>query len=378
MSGIRPFEAGDARAVASLWQYWFRDKTRDPDPDLVDLVQRVYVHHPHRAEGVRPLVAVGDDGALQGFLGVTATPVWVDERPATLAGLFPSVVAPDAPSAVASLLLRTALGGPQAFSFSDGGHVKFERIWETLGGRIAHLASLRWVKLLRPAAVGTMTFAQGSRAVLRPLLRPLAAGADALARRAARERFTSVRPRVPGQRTPPPELAGEPLTPVAMLEANERLHRGLRLRPAYDEAYLAWLFAELRRIRGHGELAATLVRDPAGGVAVRSRIRPAKVERARASALAAAPPHAAGVLDHHFAQADAAGAAAVIGRLTPALRRPMAARGCLVHPGGSLLMLHARDASLMDAVELGRAALSRLDGENWFWWAIVGQRGGHV
>lgn len=378
MSGIRPFEAADARAVASLWQYWFRDKTRDPDPDLVDLVERIYVHHPHRAEGVRPLVAVGDDGALQGFLGVTATPVWVDERPATLAGLFPSVVDPDAPSAVASLLLRTALGGPQAFSFSDGGHVKFERIWETLGGRIAHLASLRWVKLLRPAAVGTMTFAQGSRAVLRPLLRPLAAGADALARRAARERFTSVRPRVPGQRTPPPELAGEPLTPAAMLEANERLHRGLRLRPAYDEAYLAWLFAELRRIRGHGELAATLVRDPAGGVAGYHVAYLAAGGVSRVFALEAAARHVDGVVDHLFAQADAAGAAAVIGRLTPALRRPMAARGCLVHPGGSLLMLHARDASLMDAVELGRAALSRLDGENWFWWAIVGQRGGHV
>ncbi|MCA1789610.1 MAG: hypothetical protein LC667_07075 [Thioalkalivibrio sp.] len=34
-------------------------------------------------------------------------------------------------------------------------------------------------------------------------------------------------------------------------------------------------------------------------------------------------------------------------------------------------MIHSRDTSLLDAVLLGRVPISRLDGENWFWWDIA-------
>ena len=371
MSAIRPLEPGDVRNVAALWQYWFRDKTLDPDPDLVDLVRRIYLEHPSRAEGVNPLVAVGSAGALQGFLGVTVTPLIVDGRPETLAGVFPSVLAPDAPTAVASLLLRTFLAGPQALSFSDGGHVRFERIWETLGGRIAQLQSLRWVKLFRPASVGAEAVTGGSRRVLLPLIAPLAAGVDWLARLMARERLTGEPPRALPAGRPSLRLTGEPLTPPTLLEANGLLHRGLRLQPEYDDAYLTWLFAEFARIRGLGDLRATLVRDPSGGIAgwYVAFLNPQRVSRV--FALEASGRHLDAVVDHLFAQADAAGVGALIGRLTPQLRRPMAARGCLIHAGGSLQMVHARDQTLLDDVELGRAALSRLDGENWFWWDIA-------
>jgi len=371
VSAIRPLEPGDVRNVAALWQYWFRDKTLDPDPDLVDLVRRIYLEHPSRAEGVNPLVAVGSDGALQGFLGVTVTPLIVDGRPETLAGVFPSVLAPDAPTAVASLLLRTFLAGPQALSFSDGGHVRFERIWETLGGRIAQLQSLRWVKLFRPASVGVEAVTGGSRRALRPVLGPIAAGVDWLARRVARERLTAEPPAAPAAARPQGHLTGEPLTPASLLQACEVVHRGLRLRPSYDEAYLTWLFAEFGRIRGLGELRATLVRGAAGDIAgwYVAFLNPGRVSRV--FALEASTRHLDGVVDHLFVQADAAGAGALIGRLAPRLRRPMVARGCLVHAGGSLQMVHARDQTLLDDVELGRASLSRLDGENWFWWDIA-------
>ncbi|MCC6309867.1 MAG: hypothetical protein IT345_03005, partial [Trueperaceae bacterium] len=149
---IRPFEPDDAAGVASLWQYWFRGKTRVPDPGLVELVRRMYVEYPSADADVRPLVAEDERGKLLGFLGVTAMPVMVDGEERTLAGIFPSVVDPEAPTAVAAFLLRKFLAGPQAFTFSDGGHVKFERIWELLGGSIAQMQSLRWVKVFRPGA----------------------------------------------------------------------------------------------------------------------------------------------------------------------------------------------------------------------------------
>ena len=138
---IRPFDERDVPQVASLWQYWFRDKTRTPDADLVELVRRIYLERPGGDPDVTSLVADDGRGAMLGFLGVTATPVVVDGQHRTLAGVFPSVVAPEASTTVASLLLRKFLAGPQALTISDGGHVKFERIWTMLGGGIAPTAS---------------------------------------------------------------------------------------------------------------------------------------------------------------------------------------------------------------------------------------------
>ena len=369
---IRPFDARDAYGVASLWQYWFRDKTREPAPGLEALARRIYAERPGAHPDVTSLVAEGDGGELLGFLGVTTTPVLLDGEPATLAGVFPSVVAPDvASTTVASLLLRTFLRGPQAFTLSDGGHVKFERIWETLGGRILQLQSLRWVKTFRPATTAARAFTGGGRRPLRPLALPVAAGADWLARRAMPGRLRAAPPRAPREHARPEPLAGEPLTPATLLEANERIHAGARLRPQYDEPSVAWLLGEMRSIVEQGALTATLVRDPAGGVAgwYVAYVRPGGV--CRVFALQALPRFVDGVIDHLFVQAEAAGAGTLIGRLEPGLRRPMAARGCFVHAGGSLMMAHSRDSSLLDDAELGRLAFSRLDGENWYWWALV-------
>lgn len=369
---IRRFEPSDAAGVASLWQYWFRDKTRQPDPDLEDLARRVYAAHPSRHPDIGSLVAEGRGGEMLGFLGVTTTPVIVDGAPATLASVFPSVVDPDsAPTAVASLLLRTFLAGPQAFTMSDGGHVKFERIWEALGGRIAHLQSLRWVKLFRPSIVAARRFTSGSRRPLRPLLEPVAAGADALARRCARQVFTAAPPRGRDTARGSEAFTSEPLTPHLLLEASDLLHRRARLRPAYEPGAIGWLFGEMERIPNQGRMTRILVRDAAGSIAgwFVAYLKPGGVSRV--FALEAVPRHLDGVIDQLFARAEEAGVGALIGRLAPSLRRPMAARNCFVYPGGSLLMVHARDRSLMDEAELGRLALSRLDGENWYWWAIV-------
>ncbi len=359
---IRRFEPGDAEAVASLWQYWFRDKTRTPERGLTELVRSIYVENPNRDPEIGPLVAEGDDGSMLGFLGITTTPVSVDGRAATLAGLFPSVVDPKAPTTAATFLLRRFLTGPQAITISDGGHVKFERIWETLGGEIAHLQSLRWVKLLRPFALGSSVLARRrGGAAVRPLLAPLALGSDVLARRAAPARLRAV-----GS-----SWRAEPLTPETLIEAIASIHARSRLRPEYTAEYLAWLFAELAKSREQGTFTATLVRDERGTVAgwYAVYLRPDDV--CRVFALDAHPRRLDGVVDHLFAEADAAGAGALIGRMEPKLRRPMAARGCLVHNGGSLMMVHSGDPSLMQAAQLGKLAFSRLDAENWYWWRIV-------
>lgn len=369
---IRPFEERDAADVASLWQYWFRDKTRVPDPGLEALVRRIYLDDPNVDDELRPLVAEDLAGNMLGFLGVSVMPVEVDGERRKLAGVFPSVVDPSASTSVASLLLRRFLGGPQAFTLSDGGHVKFERIWEALGGQIAQLQSLRWVKLLRPASLGTLAAAgRASVKPFAPLLRPLAGGSDWLARRVAGGRLTARAPGAkPAAQAQDAPLRAEPLTPARLVEVTPAMHARARLRPLYDEAHVAWQFGEMARIVEQGEFTANLVVTPEGEPAgwYVYYLKPGGVSRV--FALEAHPRYLPQVVDQLFADADARGAGAVIGRMEPRLRRPLAERGVLVYPGGSLQMVHAKDRSLMDDAQLGRLAFSRLQGENWYWWAI--------
>jgi hypothetical protein len=361
---IRPFEPGDAPAVSALWRYWFRDKRHEPAEDLAGWVRRIHVARPGGDPDVVSLIAEDAGGETLGFLGVTATPVVLDGAPATLAGVFPSVVAPEAPTMVATLLLRKVLKGPQALTLSDGGHVKFERIWEGLGGAIAPTASLRWVKVLRPSrlAASRLLERRWSGRVLAPAWRPVARLADAAARAAAPDRF-----RV-GAAGP---LRSVPLEPEGLIEAVHEVHGRTRLRPDYAPAYLRWLFDAMADIPSQGALARRLLRDE-GGRPVGwwiAYLHPGRISRV--FALDGAPRHIGSVIDDLFTTADAAGVGALIGRLDPRLRRPLATRGAFLHNGGSLQMVHARDASLRDDALLGRLAYSRLEGENWYWWGIV-------
>lgn len=363
---IRHVEPTDVEAVASLWQYWFRDKTREPEQGLVELARRVYFENPHTHDEVRSLVAVDEAGAVLGFLGVTVTPVIVDGREGLMAGVFPSVVDPDAPTTVAAFLLRKFLSGPQDFTFSDGGHVKFERIWELLGGRILQLQSMRWMKVLRPSSVALQSLIARSRvaANLAGGLRYLSGGGDALLRVLARSRLTT------GGLANAYEV--EPLTPKAMEEMAPRILGSSRLRPSYGEAQVSWQFEEMAKIASQGEFRARLVRTDQGApvgwfVYYLNRGGVSRVYNIEARA-----PHMGGILETLFLEADRDGAGALIGRMEPRLRSDLRRLGTLVYNGGSLLMAHSRDGTLVDDAELGRLAFSRLQGENWYWWAIDG------
>ncbi len=370
---IRPFVAEDADAVASLWQYWFKDKTRNPDPALAALVRRVYVEDPNVDEEIPSLVAEGDDGKMLGFLGANIMPVEVDGRMAKMAGIFPSVVDPDASTTVASFLLRRFLGGSQAFTFSDGGHAKFERIWEALGGQIAHLPSLRWVKLLRPLEL-VVSSGRGRKRLgpLAPVARPFAKGGDALLRRLEGQRFKAP-PSVDGLK--PRQDEAEPytlenLTPSDIAQVTPAMHAGARLRPLYDRVHMEWQFAAMAKITEQGEFTARLVRLHNGQVAgwFVYYMKPGGVSRV--FAIEGHKRYLATVMSALIIDADSRGAGALIGRLEPRLRRIAAQHTEIVYSKGSLQMVHSKDPTLMTEAQLGRLAYSRLQGENWYWWAL--------
>lgn len=362
---IRAFEPDDAEGVASLWQYWFKDKTRVPDPALTSLVRRIYVEDPNVDDEITSLIAEEDDGTLLGFLGVSVMPVMLDGSEAKMAGVFPSVVAPEASTTVASLLLRRFLTGPQAFTFSDGGHVKFERIWEALGGQIAQAQSLRWVRLFRPAEVASSSGGVGR--ALGPfgsVAQFLARGGDRLARPLAGGRLV-VREQA--------DLVGysvEELTPPALVDVSAVLKRRVRMRPVYTERHTTWLFGEMSKIDELGEFSPRLVRAPNGepvGWFV-YYMKPGGISRV--FVLEAADKHKTATMDLLFRDADSRGAGALIGRFEPRLRSVIAERVDIISPKGSLQMVHSKDPSLMADAQIGRLAYSRLQGENWYWWAL--------
>ena len=370
---IRPFEENDVAAVAALWQYWFKDKTLEPTEALIDLARRIYVQAPTRDDEVPSLVAEGDDGKVLGFLGASVVPAMVDGREGKLAGVFPSVVHPEAPAAVATFLLRRFLAGSQDFSFSDGGHVKFEPIWEALGGQIAQLQSLRWVKLLRPAELGVSRSRGNLSKYLSYLLRPVARGADLVVRQVNPRFFRGVpshRDSRGSRDMDSTHFTTVDLRPTVLVELADRLHAKARLRPIYSGAYVTWLFREMARIGSLGEFTAKGVIGPSGEAVgwFIYYMQPGGVSRV--FDIDGDSRYLSAVVDHLVIDADSRGAGALIGRMEPRLRRVLAHHTELVVSSGSLQMVHSKDESLMDNAQLGRLAFSRLQGENWYWWAL--------
>ena len=354
---IRPLRTTDAEQVASLWQYWFRGKTRTPASGLIDYVRRLYLEQPWFDPEIPSLVAEDDAGRLLGVIGSTVSRFGYRGRPLRLACVMPPLVDEAlAPTTVASFLLRRYLGGPQDITLSDGGHPKFERIWEALGGEIAHLQSLRWIKIFRPLTLALNLAKRPSAERLKGLSRPL-------------DRLLSRVPKL-DLAPQPSALGSEPLTPERFVSHIPLAQQSYQLTPDYDAAYLGWLWAEMGAIRSQGELQTVTVTDGKQVVGwYVYYLQPGGVSRVMH--LAATKNRMAPVLDHLFAHAYAGGSAALLGRLEPRLRRPLSKRRCLYSDAGSLLMLHSRDAALSHAILAGQALLSRLEGENWYWWGII-------
>lgn len=361
---IRPLEKRDIPKVAGLWQYWFRDKTFTPAPGLEAFFERIYFENPWTDPDIPSLLAEDDDGRVLGFLGSTVSRLKYKGQDIRLGCCFPPFLDPELkPTTVATFLIRKYMAGPQELTITDGGHVRYERIWETLGGEIAQLPNIRWTKFFRPFAFGVEHTIGRSLRPFKGVAKGVAGGVDALAERLP-QTFTRVN-----------EVAtqGEALSPQKLLEHLPEIAGSLKLYPAYDQALLAWQFGEMAKITSQGVFRPTLVRDREGwflGWYI-YYCNPGKLSRV--FQIAARKGCMDKVVDHLFYDAKQGGAAALLGRMEAKLRAPLATRGCLLHQSGSLLMLYSRDPELRRTATSDKALLSRFEGESWYWWGIKSQ-----
>ena len=348
---IRPLERADLRSVAALFRETFQVGPRRTEPALAAFFERTLLDQPWADPEIRPLVAVDDRGLPVGFVAAEVRRMRLDGRTLRFVWAAHTAVAPAARrSAVGVLLMRRLLEGPQDATLGDSASPLMAQMWMRLGGQRVDLKAIHWVRVFRPASVAAHLVATG-RPRLRSGMRRLAGGFDEL---------------VPPVFAPPPASGvEEPLTPALMLENVPRVTRRLDLRPAYDEQFLEWLFGELRRVKGRGELVARLVRNerarPIGWYVY--YLRPGWRSEVL-QVVASGERDLGSVLDHLLAHAYAHGSAAVRGRLEPGMLQAVTQRRCLLwYRGGTLV--HTRDPNLLAAIESNSALITRLEGDPW-------------
>jgi predicted ATP-grasp superfamily ATP-dependent carboligase len=355
VSEIRPLERADLPAVAGLYEYVARSGSRVAPPGVVDYFERFFFDHPWADPEIPALVYEDADGRIAGFIGSHVRRFRFDGRPIRVGCSGQLVTEPTIRNrAAGAFLMREYLAGPQDVTITDTASETVRRIWEKLGGGTLHTRCVGWVRVFKPWQFGTeYVTRQGKVRVPSRVTAPLAAGLDA------------VSGLIPALRTERPQASGEELTAAALVEHLPAVTRGLRLVPDYDVEFLSWLFREMAAVSSHGRLVGSLVRNARGEVAGWYVYYLREGGISHVMHLAAAPRQEDDVLEHLFDDARRRGAAALQGRLEPALLEPLSRHRCLLHPSGYLALIHSRSPEIEHAIVMGHGLLTRMEGE---WW----------
>lgn len=353
MSGsIRPAGGNDVSRVVELYQRVVRSKRHAPPPGLAPYFERTLFNHPWADPELPSLVYEAEDGRVLGFIGSHARRVDFGGRRLRMGVAGQLVSDPHGHRAVGAMLLRRYLSGPQDLTITDGATGPVNEMWAGLGGRALQPESIIWTRLLRPSrAVGDWWLARRGRERWRGIAAPLFSMLDTAATGLARPA---------PQRAP---VESEELTPQTLIERQGEMFQGARLRLAYDEEFVEWLFREMAFVRTRGTLVPRLLRR-SGRVLGWYIVYLRRNGLSQVIEVAAAKGAIDAVLDALFAEAWQSGAAGIEGRLEPRLYEPLAQRRCFLRHGTRALY-HTRDPEVEAAMALAQSGLTRLDGE---WW----------
>ncbi len=379
MASIRAAEREDIPAICRLYERVFRSGTVDPPPQLLGYFERTLFDYPWADPSIPTLVYEESDGEIVGFIGSHVRRLRMDGRPIRMACSGPLVAAPEARKrGVGAQLLRRYLGGPQDLTVTDGANDTVRRIEVGLGGQVLAHASIAWTKVFRPGAASAFWLADRHRwPTLARLVGLVAPILDATARvldAAAPGRLRGRAGLVPAQ----PNAEAAPLTVDALLEQLDNAARTLRVHPDYDAEYLDWLFSELEAVDVRGWPVRHLVYDRSGRVAGWYVYYLPPDGIGQVLQVAAAPNGNLDlVLDHLFWHAANGGAAAVQGRLEPALVGPLRNHWCLLSRS-QLALVHTEDQLLLGLLSSPKSLLTRLDGEWWMGHGQLWREGSHL
>ena len=348
MTPIRPLLPDDLDAVTALYEAVARSGSRNPAPGVREQFERTVLANPQADEEMPSLVYDDPAAGIVGFLGSHPRRLTFGERTLRMACSGQLVADPDASPGVGALLLRKYMSGPQDLTITDGATETVHGMWTSLGGKASSLASMGWTRVLAPAAYARALAERRGRTV---------PGAPARLADAAASRLAGAR------LEPTSDTTTDPLTPEALIGALSELRREFPLRPAYDEAFLAWLLGEAAAVTARGELRCRLVRRGEATLGWYVAYLPGE-GIAQVLQVGCGARHSGAVLDRLFTDCAEAGCAAVQGRLESHLLAAIRERPCLVRRTEWALVA-AADPAVLAAIAYGDALLTRLDGE---WW----------
>jgi hypothetical protein len=346
---IRPLEPGDLPTVAAL----YADFDGWPPaglPVLEGFFQRVLVDHPFADPELPTLVCEDARIGVAGVICSHARRFVHGDRVVRVRACGPLIVHRDIRRRGVGLqLLEHLLDGPQDLSTNDRAIDQMRRLWERAGGVVDTAASVGWSHVIAPVRflAGAAARRLGGRE--EPPAAALLARLDA---------------RISGRLHVAPPGSVEPLADETLLTLLPQVATAFPLRPAYEPAYLGWLFGEMARADVAERLVRRLVRDADGRPAGWYVAYVSTHGLAHVMQIAGARQDMPLVLGQLVRDAAAHGAVEVRGRVEPHLLPSLRELRCRFIPIESTL-LHARDRSLLDAVLFGHALVTRMDGE---WW----------
>jgi hypothetical protein len=354
---IRALVREDIPQVTNLYQRVARSGAPASPRGLSSYFMETFLDHPWVDTEIPSLVYEDDDGEIAGFLGSSVRRFLFDGRPIRACVSGQLVTDPHIRKrAAGAFLMRACMDGAQELTLTDGASYTVERIWSRLGGEASQLACVDWLRVLRPWQFGRDVLAHRrgreprlyARGKLLPLLDAVTLAVSA----------THLRPT-------PTQMITDLLTARAATENLPELAEPFRLRPDYDEGFLAWLFRELAAVTRRGKLVSRLVRNRERGVRgwYVYYLRPGGISHVLQ--IVGSGHGLDDVVAALFEDAWSSGAAALQGRVEGHLREPLARARCFFRASDSLALIHSRDRELLHAIQSGRGLLTRMEGE---WW----------
>lgn len=355
---IRAMTRGDIHKLPALHASATSSTSDCPHAEQAfkELFPRLYFDAPWATEKNAGLVSETSDGALDGALGVATRRYQIDGEPITAGVSSEFFVDPQSRSKMLGIqILKRFLDGPQDISIADIANDKTRQIWLRLGGIVATLYSANWLRVIRPAGLANWALRQ------KPLLRlpavvcgPATGPIDRLLTRLASGSLD----------IEPSGMTGEPLTPELFAEHFDDLTQDCRFRPCYDLQTAQWLWCRLEFLYRHAGLSRQIaVRDQRGNLAGWYIYQGKQGSVGRVAQFVASSSTREAVFRHLLTDARAQGLVAIQGRIQPQDFQTVLVSGGFVVPRRTHVLVHSRDARLLDAFRHGRAFLSLLEGE---------------
>ncbi len=359
MPGVRALTKDDLPRLVELHRKGFPgDRSAE---DVAGFLTDVMFDHPWMDPTLPSLGYEDAEGRLIGCLGAMPRPMVMRGRPVRAVVSNNFIVDPDRQPGIAAFALMRALRGAGADLVMGEASAAARNICERLGWATVRARSHRWLRPLRPTALG-IGLLEG---------RLLPASAVRFVGAACRVPDALIT-RVPGSplRVSSPDRPDEPMDVDRLLELIGRASRPYRLRPCYDRGSLAWVLEVLGRTRRAQELRGGLVPDDEGGTAgwYLYYSRPGGI--GRVLQLGAEPGQGARVLRHLFHDAWRHENNAVTGVSDPAWSDDLVAASCFFREGGSWMIAYASDPDIRATLASREAFLSRLETEAWITFAF--------